>query len=119
MYSFGKRYIKKKFLLFIFITFSIILAIIGILIPYVTENFIDFLVYLKNKNDLINYCIFYAAICILSIVINFIISRISLIIVKKSVFNLQMNIINSRENSYILNVNCNSKCHKNKNIKQI
>ena len=115
-YIFVKRYINEKILFVLFILLSVVLAIIGMVIPYITGAFIDFLVYLKGKDDLFRYCMFYSVICVLSVVINFALSRISMIIVKKAVYALQIDVIKTLEKTYILKVEYDSSAELSQKI---
>lgn len=66
----ANKYITKKIIFTIFVIFSMINALISIVIPYITGEFIDFLVYLDGESDLVKYCVIYAIACIGSIIIN-------------------------------------------------
>lgn len=98
----ANKYITKKIIFTIFVIFSMINALINIVIPYITGEFIDFLVYLDGESDLVKYCVIFATACIGSIIINYVLSRLSLIIIKTGVFNLQEDAINKLERTYML-----------------
>lgn len=102
IYILSIKYIKRKILFLVFLVLSLAIALLGVAIPYITGTFIDFLVYLKNRDDLIRYGLVYSLICILSILINFVLSRINIMLLRDSVYRMQLDSIRSLEKSYIL-----------------
>lgn len=89
---------KRSIILFLFIVF--IVSILSLLVPFVSGNFIDFLVNSNSENDLWKFCTIFALLSVLNIILGFFSNRIYTKATTNISFCMNRNIISHLQNSY-------------------
>ncbi len=95
IFNFCKKYIfKYKGLFIIYILLNIFMGILGIVIPLLTGKIVDNLTYIKSKEVLINFCILFAIINIVNMIMRFLSSYLYTKLQTKSGYSLNKYVIN-------------------------
>ncbi len=107
IFEFCKKFIfKYKGLFNIYIILNITIGVFGIVTPLLTGKIVDNLTYIKSKDNLINYCMFYAVISIVNMLTGFLSSYIYIKLQTKSGYDLNKYVIDHLQNisiSYFTN----------------
>lgn len=74
---FLSKYIKRNFGVFaIYMLLCILCSILSLIAPYISGNFIDVLLHIEQREQLVKYCVVFATMSFGSIACNYIISQI-------------------------------------------
>lgn len=112
IFKFSQKYfLEYKVKLILLFCVILISGLCTLSIPVITGNFIDFLIEMNNRNDLYTYCIVFAGITIINVLVGFIANRIYTKMNLSLIFNMtQDTIIHGQKISifYFLNKNISS-----------
>lgn len=89
IFKFCKPYLKDhRHMLLCYIVLCIVSSVLSLGIPYISGNFIDYLVTSSNKNFIANYCWLFCILSISGIVLGYITNRINIILQTKLGYDL-------------------------------
>jgi len=85
-----------KYQIVIFILISLLSSAIGVFIPYLTGQFVDYLVKYRENTSVIplyRFCVSFIIVSVLSIIVGFCSNRISVMLISKSTYSLNRQVI--------------------------
>lgn len=94
LFRYCSRYLKDhRFSLFFYILLCIIGSLFSLVGPYISGNFIDYLVLSSDSNHLVNYCILFAVISLIGLIFGYFTNRLYMKLQTKISFELNRDII--------------------------
>ena len=87
-----------------FLIFVIIVAILSLLVPFISGSFIDFLITSNSKSQLWQYCFIFAILSVTNIFVGFFSNRIYIKIRTNICFFMNKKIFTHLQNSYLNNI---------------
>ena len=103
IFKFCNKYIfKYKYLFIFYILLNIVIGLFGIITPLLTGKIIDNLTYIKSKEVLVNYCVLFAIISVINMLLGFLSSYIYIKLQTKSGYALNKHVLEHLQNVSIL-----------------
>ena len=103
IFRFCNKYILKyKFLFVFYILLNIVIGFFNVIIPLLTGKIVDNLTYIKSKDILVNYCILFAIVNVINMLLGFLSSYINIKLQSKSTYNLNKHVLEHLQKVSIL-----------------